>query len=46
MLTISHDIKAPVSSILGYLDLYMESLKRGRTKGIRQMARCTGLRST
>ncbi len=27
MLTISHDIKAPVSSILGYLELYMELLK-------------------
>ncbi len=33
MLTISHDIKAPVSSILGYLDLYMESLKEREDKG-------------
>ncbi len=32
MLTISHDIKAPMSSILGYLDLYMELLKERADK--------------
>ncbi|MGI6573338.1 MAG: hybrid sensor histidine kinase/response regulator [Fermentimonas sp.] len=32
MLTISHDIKAPVSSILGYLELYMELLKERADK--------------
>ncbi len=32
MLTISHDIKAPMSSILGYLELYKELLEKGDGK--------------